>query len=68
MIARLVSRGGACATNPFFPRQSKVEDFEKIVFGFKGRHISNRAKVRKPITHFIRGEANVLPRGHPYPE
>jgi hypothetical protein len=68
MIARLVSRGGACATNPFFPRQSKVEDFEKIVFGFKGRHISNRAKVRKPIKHFKGGEANILPRCCSYPE
>jgi hypothetical protein len=28
--------------------------FEEIVFGFKGRHISNRAKVRKPTKHFIR--------------
>jgi hypothetical protein len=42
--------------------------FEEIVFGFKGRHISKRAKVRKTIKHFIRGEANVLPRGCPYPE
>jgi hypothetical protein len=49
-------------------RQSKHKIFEERVFGFKGRCISNRAKVRKPIKHFIRGEANVLPRGHPYPE
>jgi hypothetical protein len=31
--------------------------FDEIVFGFKGRHITNRAKVRKPIKHFIKGEA-----------
>jgi hypothetical protein len=28
-----------------------------MVFGFKGRHISNRANVRKPIKHFTGGEA-----------
>jgi hypothetical protein len=39
-----------------------------MVFGFKGRHVSNRAKVRKAIKYFIRGEANVLSRGCPYPE
>jgi hypothetical protein len=39
--------------------------FKEIVFGFKGRHISNRVKVRKTIKHFIRGEANVLLRDRP---
>jgi c-di-AMP phosphodiesterase-like protein len=42
--------------------------FKEIVFGFKSRHISNRAKVRKTIKHFIKEEDNVLLRGHPYPE
>jgi hypothetical protein len=27
--------------------------FEEVVFGFKGRYISNRDKIRKPIKHFI---------------
>jgi hypothetical protein len=42
--------------------------FEEIVFGFKGRYISNRTKVRKPIRHFIGEEANVLPRECPNSE
>jgi hypothetical protein len=48
--------------------QSKYVIFEEIVFGFTGRHISNRVKVRKPLKHFIRGEADVLRRGCPNPE
>jgi hypothetical protein len=47
--------------------QPKYIIFEAIVFSFKGKHISNRAKVRKLIRHFIRGEANVLLRGSPNP-
>jgi hypothetical protein len=48
--------------------QPKYIIVEEIVFSFKGRHISNRAKLRKPIEHFIRGEANVLLRGSPNPD
>jgi hypothetical protein len=40
----------------------------KKVFGFKGRYISNGAKVRRPIKHFIGGEAKVLLRGCPNSE